>query len=404
MRTLGIDLSSRPANTAAAVLDDATGRIETLRKGLDDEALLALAEGVDAIGLDAPFGWPLEFARFLAGHQEGATPPLPWDDPDLRHRMRFRRTDLWLWKEEAVLRRPPLSVSTDSLALPALRCAGLLRRLGVTDRGGDGRVFETYPAAGLHVWTGRSSGYKGRGKDGARAGLRAALERRFGLDLPSDVDADDDRFDAVVAALLARAAVRGHTMGPGPDAASARVEGWIHVPGLRPDDPRLRFLEQHGADRSGHSGRALLDHLRGTWQLLSDWGEDDAVCDAGLFHSVYGTESYRHQTVPAGLRSTVRDLVGERAERLAWWFGRRSNASFAAQEGRSGEVVLDDRETGEPLPVDASDWRDLCALFLANGIEQRDAIEPERRASVEARFAWVGTVAGGQAGEAWRRV
>lgn len=45
----------------------------------------------------------------------------------------------------------PLSVSSDMVALIAMRCATLLGKLGVTDRSG-GKVVEVYPGASLRVW------------------------------------------------------------------------------------------------------------------------------------------------------------------------------------------------------------------------------------------------------------
>jgi hypothetical protein len=86
-------------------------------------------------------------------------------------------------------------------------------------------------------------------------------------------------------------------------------------------DRRHQFLlEQAGADKIKHSGRTLFDHLVGTHDLLRAWGNSDAVCDAGLFHSIYGTNKFRHQTWPITDRATIRDLIGPTAELLAFMF------------------------------------------------------------------------------------
>jgi hypothetical protein len=53
---------------------------------------------------------------------------------------------------------------------------------------------------------------------------------------------------------------------------------------------RIQFREAAGIGRMKHSERGLLQHLLGTHALLGDWGARTALCDAGLFHSVYGTE------------------------------------------------------------------------------------------------------------------
>ncbi|WP_419164393.1 DUF429 domain-containing protein [Candidatus Palauibacter sp.] len=84
---------------------------------------------------------------------------------------RFRRTDE-IAKEK--LGRWPLSVSSDLIAVPAMRAVRLLADAATgesIDRSGGGRFVEVYPAAALHVWGFPSRGYK-RAKGAA---LRARL-------------------------------------------------------------------------------------------------------------------------------------------------------------------------------------------------------------------------------------
>jgi hypothetical protein len=83
---------------------------------------------------------------------------------------------------------------------------------------------------------------------------------------------------------------------------------------------RIRFLREANTERMPHSDRGLLDHLLGTRQLLVDWGARPAVCDAGLFHSVYGTEHYKPKAIPLSMRAGVSQLIGDEAESLAWLF------------------------------------------------------------------------------------
>ncbi|MCA9546149.1 MAG: DUF429 domain-containing protein, partial [Myxococcales bacterium] len=145
-----------------------------------------------------------------------------------------------------------LSVSTDLIGVPALRCRGLLARLGVHDRSGDGRVFETYPAGALQQWGLRSTGYKGAQGRPIRQRMLAQLEGLapwlvLNEEARALIAASDDALDALVAALNARACQLGWTLGPADEAdrAAASREGWIHLPrpdalerGL-PDRPRL---------------------------------------------------------------------------------------------------------------------------------------------------------------------
>ncbi len=125
------------------------------------------------------------------------------------------------------LGRPPLSVSTNMLGVTALRAARLLAKLrecGVpVDRFGRGTVCEVYPAASRSAW----------GLTKVRD-LTELLNR-----LPLEVMPPAERaqldnehiFDALVAALTARAVAIGATDPPPSGQANlAAEEGWIHVP------------------------------------------------------------------------------------------------------------------------------------------------------------------------------
>lgn len=71
-----------------------------------------------------------------------------------------------------------------------------------------------------------------------------------------------------------------------------------------------------------HSGRSLMDHLYGTYLLLDAY-EDKLptfVKKAGLYHNIYGTESYHHTNELKLPRSFVRNLIGEEAENLVYDF------------------------------------------------------------------------------------
>lgn len=89
---------------------------------------------------------------------------------------------------------------------------------------------------------------------------------------------------------------------------------------IMPDQRFIEYLTQKGAGEASHSGRTLLVHLCGTYDLLKKQGEREAVCLAGLFHSVYGTTAYQHVTVPLEQRQEVRSLIGIEAEQIVFEF------------------------------------------------------------------------------------
>ena len=58
-------------------------------------------------------------------------------------------------------------------------------------------------------------------------------------------------------------------------------------------DDRLRLLRRLGFDTLEHDSHVpFLAHLVGTARVLRSWGSRPALCDAGLFHSAYGTEYF----------------------------------------------------------------------------------------------------------------
>lgn len=135
------------------------------------------------------------------------------------------------------------------------------------------------------------------------------------------------------------------------------------------DDARA-YLRRHHADRSPHMGGDLLAHLDGTAAILQGWGCDDGLCVSGLFHAVYGTESYRRALASPEKRQEIAALIGAGAEQLVWCFGRMSKESFYGSLP-DGQPALTDRETGAPLPLGAASFSALCTLFAANWMEQK---------------------------------
>jgi predicted nuclease with RNAse H fold len=229
VRTLGIDLASQPRNTAACAIawEDGQATVRALRLGWNDEQLIDAMAGVGRTGIDAPFGWPEPFVRALA---EGR-----WPGPDQsRKGLERRATDRLVHRETGKL---PMSVSTDRIAYCAMRCAALIDG---EPRDGSGKVVEAYPDASLRCWLPELmpwASYKRAAGSIRRkaivAELSKALGQRFdwnGLDQRC-VDSDDC-LDALVCALVARAAEHDLTRRPtlAEHRRLAAVEGWIHLP------------------------------------------------------------------------------------------------------------------------------------------------------------------------------
>jgi aspartate beta-hydroxylase len=138
------------------------------------------------------------------------------------------------------------------------------------------------------------------------------------------------------------------------------------------------FLQEKGADEFPHGhGRSLYDHLMGTEAILRRWTQPEWVCNAGALHSIYGTDVYRRQLVPAERRPEVQALVGPKAERLAYLFGIVSRRDLFRQldsgscvPGEGLEVSARGRATTSSEHLSSEDIGALLVLYMANEIEQ----------------------------------
>lgn len=139
--------------------------------------------------------------------------------------------------------------------------------------------------------------------------------------------------------------------------------------------PRLAMLRRLGFDRLTHDSHVpFLSHLVGTRRLLVAWGARPALCDAGLFHSVYGTE-YFEPDDPAD-PDEVRELIGDEAEAIArtWCTIRRDTIDLA------GPVTAVERHSGRTVRLDHDDVADVATLWAADTVEQIARMEDHERA------------------------
>jgi predicted nuclease with RNAse H fold len=256
--TLGIDLASQPGTTAACLLRWEADRCspEFFSCGLNDARLEELLEAADFAGIDASFCWPREYLEFAAA-QLGRKPSgdSAWT-PDRVRRLRLRATDRWIdslrQSGQLKLRHSPLSVSTDKLSLPAMRCAGLLERTYTARelnacRRLEGSTYEVYPAASLAHWMGACPSYKGAKHRPALRALSAhLLELAPWIELQATDIQNDHLLDGLIAALTARAAGNGGIQPiPQGDQHLCAIEGWIAMPA----GPLASLVDQ-GGDRA----------------------------------------------------------------------------------------------------------------------------------------------------------
>jgi predicted nuclease with RNAse H fold len=266
MRVLGIDLATEPKGTAACWLkfEGAKAEVELVEHRLDDKTLVALLASADRTAIDSPFGWPEPFLAAITRWRDDGLFPNSEREP-----LRLRATDLYVKKETGLT---PLSVSADKIGALAMRCSLLLTLVGEHERAPldrvNGKVIECYPSAALRRFGFERAELKGmKDKKGSVARLRLlnAIQARapwLQLDeaLKHGLARVGDKFDAFVAALVARATALDLTDQPPKEmAAPADLEGWIHLP--KPEALReLRRAEWELERPSGlaSNGRGLL--------------------------------------------------------------------------------------------------------------------------------------------------
>lgn len=141
----------------------------------------------------------------------------------------------------------------------------------------------------------------------------------------------------------------------------------------------LRFLRSAAAHEMVHSGKNLLKHLTNTYRILRRWGCPEYLCIAGLFHSVYGTESFTQATFALDQRQFIRDKIGADAEQLAYLNCIATRGSLYENLEREAGYSLRSFRDGTTISISRECLADLMALDLANSLEQlaRIPLTPE---------------------------
>jgi hypothetical protein len=119
-----------------------------------------------------------------------------------------------------------------------------------------------------------------------------------------------------------------------------------------------------------HSKQDLLSHLVNTYKILQRWNCSQHVCLAGLFHNIYGNESFYHAVVPLHERKRIQDLIGIDAEELVYTYCVTSHEELTGNLDRAEPYVVRNRFDGTNIFIDRSRLADLITLILANSLEE----------------------------------
>lgn len=131
------------------------------------------------------------------------------------------------------------------------------------------------------------------------------------------------------------------------------------------------FLVSLGVQDVPHTDKSYLGHLIAVYRELEGQGYPTDVCRAGMFHSIYGTEKFQGFILRLERRDEVRELIGERAERLAYLNCAMDRASFdRAVESAREPYRIADRLTGDEVTLSEADFDDLVRVHLFDWLEQ----------------------------------
>jgi hypothetical protein len=135
--------------------------------------------------------------------------------------------------------------------------------------------------------------------------------------------------------------------------------------------PVAAFLVDRGAGERAHTGRTFLAHSLAVGDLLAAWGCRDAVCLAGICHSIYGTHASKGVALGVDRRDDLRRLIGEEAERLVYLNCAVDHRSLdLAMLSNREPFRLRDRWTRSVCELTTPLFDDLLRVHLADWLEQ----------------------------------
>jgi len=139
------------------------------------------------------------------------------------------------------------------------------------------------------------------------------------------------------------------------------------------------FLVSLGIDQIAHTQKNYLGHLSNVYKHMQAAGCDVDLCRAGLFHSIYGTEKFQGFKLPLERRTELAEMIGSRAERLAYWNCLMDRGSLDELLAQADEpFLLRNRESCEAMVLTRRELDDLCCVHLFDWLEQ----------APRSRFGW----------------
>ena len=134
-------------------------------------------------------------------------------------------------------------------------------------------------------------------------------------------------------------------------------------------DEKFKQLSELGAADFAHINGSLIDHLKGTRDLLSSWSAPPALQDAGLYHAAYGTAGFEERMVAANQREKIAQIVSPQAEEIIYQYCACDRDYFWPQLGLAENPKFRNRFTLQTCQLEPQAVKDFCELTAANELE-----------------------------------
>ena len=85
-------------------------------------------------------------------------------------------------------------------------------------------------------------------------------------------------------------------------------------------EDKFKQLALLGAADFQHLNGSLIEHLKGTRDLLASWSAAKTLQDAGLYHAAYGTAGFNQQMISVEQRTKIANIIGPSAEEIVYQY------------------------------------------------------------------------------------
>ena len=129
------------------------------------------------------------------------------------------------------------------------------------------------------------------------------------------------------------------------------------------------FLRTYETGEIAHFNGDFFSHLRGTAELLFEWGNTEYVYLAGLCHAVYGTQGFPQGILKPNERHRLQEIIGLDAEGVAYFYCSCDRSCLYPTIGAPGGFKFRDRFTGHTFEPSEQMVRDFLEVTFSNEVE-----------------------------------